>query len=165
MDKNTKTNRDFSVLATKLEPSYPFVDFSPQDFKRYSGEERDFSKKRSRMILSPFQTKVLARVFQKTAFPSALVRNNLSKTIGIPSRNIQIWFQNQRQKVRQKEAIVNKPSDYQNRKLLNIGPLDVLARAAFNNEKGALTILPPPKHSKILYFSDSKNQSKHLRPW
>ena len=164
MDANTKTTKDFNSLATKLDPSYPFVDFSPQDFKRFSSDEKAFSKKRSRMILSPFQTKVLARVFQKTAFPSSLVRNNLSKTIGIPSRNIQIWFQNQRQKIRQKEAIANKSSDFQNRKLRSVGPLDVLARAAFNNEKGTSTVLPPPIHSNIS-FSDQEIQSKHLRPW
>jgi hypothetical protein len=162
MDINIKANKELCCLTTKLDSLFPFVDLSPQDFKRNVSEENSFSKKRSRMILSPFQTKVLTRVFQKTAFPSSAVRNNLSKAPGIPSRNIQIWFQNQRQKIRQRETTVtNSPLDLKNKSHVNIGPLEVLARAAFNNEVGTITVLPSPKTS----FPYLKNQCKHLRPW
>jgi hypothetical protein len=169
MEINFRTNKETGCLAAKDDPSFPFVDFTPQDFKRYSNDEKLFSKKRSRMILSPLQTKVLLRVFQKTAFPSAVVRNNLSKIIGIPSRNIQIWFQNQRQKLRQRETPTSTTSggtlDTQEKKLRAIGPLEVLARAAFKNEIGPVAVLPPPKNAIISGFPALKTSGKHLRPW
>lgn len=50
-----------------------------------------------------FQQAVLRKVFEKTKFPSTDTRNNLSILLDIPTRSIQVWFQNRRQISRRKE--------------------------------------------------------------
>lgn len=46
---------------------------------------------------SPFQTKVLERVFRITNFPSSTTRKDLSLLLSMPEKSIQVWFQNARQ--------------------------------------------------------------------
>lgn len=58
-------------------------------------------KKRCRTIMTPYQSKVLHRVLEHTAFPSTEVREQLARMLGMKPRTVQIWFQNQRQKSRQ----------------------------------------------------------------
>lgn len=58
------------------------------------------NKKRSRVILSNAQQEVLSRVLDVEAFPSKEKRIQLAQQLGIEARTVQIWFQNQRQKVR-----------------------------------------------------------------
>lgn len=70
-------------------------------------EERDESslsksaQKRIRTVMTPHQYKVLRKVLQHTSFPPSELRTQLSKVLNMPSRTIQIWFQNQRQKSKQ----------------------------------------------------------------
>lgn len=58
-------------------------------------------KKRCRTIMTPYQSRVLRRVLDHTAFPSTEVREQLARMLGMKPRTVQIWFQNQRQKSRQ----------------------------------------------------------------
>ncbi|KAI5168647.1 hypothetical protein PAEPH01_0300 [Pancytospora epiphaga] len=46
---------------------------------------------------TPFQVKVLRKLFKITQFPSTATRKDLSILLSIPQRNIQVWFQNMRQ--------------------------------------------------------------------
>lgn len=46
---------------------------------------------------SPFQTKVLERMFGITNFPSSATRKDLSLLLSMPEKSIQVWFQNARQ--------------------------------------------------------------------
>lgn len=46
---------------------------------------------------SPFQTKVLERIFRITNFPSSATRKDLSLLLSMPEKSIQVWFQNARQ--------------------------------------------------------------------
>jgi hypothetical protein len=55
-------------------------------------------KKRSRTVMTPAQSKVLKRYFDINSFPSTEVREELARTLGMKPRTVQIWFQNQRQK-------------------------------------------------------------------
>lgn len=58
-------------------------------------------RKRSRTVLTPFQTRYLQSVLEKTYFPTQIQRDEISRAINVPSRTVQIWFQNQRQKAKQ----------------------------------------------------------------
>lgn len=58
------------------------------------------SKKRKRTVLTVKQHKVLAKFFEACAFPDSEQRISLGKTLNMTPRTVQIWFQNQRQKIR-----------------------------------------------------------------
>ncbi|KAL7318448.1 hypothetical protein PS15m_001691 [Mucor circinelloides] len=66
---------------------------------QYCPSDTDLFKiKRRRATVS--QTQALQRVFEKTAFPSTGLRENLARHLGMPPRTVQIWFQNKRQAAR-----------------------------------------------------------------
>lgn len=59
------------------------------------------TRKRTRTVLTPIQTKYLQKILEKTSFPNQTEREEISREINIPVRTVQIWFQNQRQKAKQ----------------------------------------------------------------
>lgn len=58
------------------------------------------SKRRKRTVLTAKQHRILSKFFLECAFPDAEQRSKLGKALDMTSRTVQIWFQNQRQKVR-----------------------------------------------------------------
>lgn len=60
----------------------------------------EIGKKRVRSSLTAFQQMRLCEAIDKEAFPSKARREELAAELGCPPRTVQIWFQNQRQKVR-----------------------------------------------------------------
>lgn len=58
------------------------------------------SKKRKRTVLTVKQHKVLTKFFEECAFPDSEQRISLGSTLNMTPRTVQIWFQNQRQKIR-----------------------------------------------------------------
>ena len=138
--------------------STPFIDLKPQDFMVQEKAESEQSRKRTRTLMTPFQTRVLKKVLQKTAFPSVALRSNLSKLLGVPGRTIQIWFQNQRQKARQQVQ-------------QRAQPLDVLASVASKTQTVAArqvtlpAILDAKVNGEPLRKQSDKSQGGHLRPW
>lgn len=148
-------NDNEAMMAT------PFIDLKPQDFMLQEKTEGEQGRKRTRTLMSPFQTRVLRRVLQKTAFPSITLRNSLSKLLGVPSRTIQIWFQNQRQKARQQRQCAPEP-------------LDVLASVASKtrNQFTESLLVPSTYFTEPLAPSTyqgvtekTKEVKMHLRPW
>lgn len=65
-------------------------------------EYLNISRKRSRTIMSANQSRILRKVLETTSFPSTELRENLAKILGMKTRTVQIWFQNQRQKAKQR---------------------------------------------------------------
>ena len=59
--------------------------------------------KRTRTIMNLHQNNMLMRYFLANPFPSTEVREGLARRLGVPSRTVQIWFQNQRQKAKNRE--------------------------------------------------------------
>lgn len=58
------------------------------------------SKKRNRVSLTNVQQQTLSHALDINAFPDKEKRAQLAQQLGIEARTVQIWFQNQRQKVR-----------------------------------------------------------------
>lgn len=59
----------------------------------------DYSKiRRKRATVK--QTQALQKVFELTAFPSTILRENLARYLGMSPRTVQVWFQNKRQAAR-----------------------------------------------------------------
>lgn len=57
-------------------------------------------KKRIRTVMTPAQSDSLRRYFQINPFPSSEARASISSSLGMRPRTVQIWFQNQRQKMK-----------------------------------------------------------------
>lgn len=70
------------------------------DDKQDTSENGDIPTKRTRTIMTPEQNNLLMKFFLIDPFPSTEVRKNLAKSLGIRPRTVQIWFQNQRQKTK-----------------------------------------------------------------
>lgn len=82
------------------ESSVPNVDANDL-LARLSGPPR----KRQRIHLTSAQQTRLVQVLETDAFPSKERRSQLATELGIEARTVQIWFQNQRQKVRKTARI------------------------------------------------------------
>lgn len=167
-----------------------FIDLNPQDFERQRLEmEANGAKKRTRTLMTPFQNKILRKVLAKTSFPSASLRNSLSQLLGISSRTIQIWFQNQRQKAKQK-LNVDMASNLRIQQTFGVmpqssyeGSLDILANAAITPATtpsptyGGTALSPMDRschrereeeESSVSSMSCSDNggaKNVHMRPW
>lgn len=57
-------------------------------------------KKRVRTVMTPVQNDALRRYFHINPFPSSEARASISASLGMKPRTVQIWFQNQRQKMK-----------------------------------------------------------------
>ncbi|WVQ76351.1 hypothetical protein IAR50_006016 [Cryptococcus sp. DSM 104548] len=82
-------------------------------------EHRRGKKKRTRALMTHAQQAGLMSLWKKTKFPTSGDREVLGQQIGLTARQVQVWFQNQRQKGR-KTLLVNggvpegeDPADYE----------------------------------------------------
>lgn len=100
------------------------------------------SRRRKRTVLTVKQHKVLAKFFEGCAFPDSEQRVSLGKTLNMTPRTVQIWFQNQRQKIRNQygdskssqyseDDSVETAEDTRRSPPNHIKSLKVLANAAF----------------------------------
>lgn len=85
-------------------------------------------KKRNRTVMSPSQSKVLKNYFLRNMFPSTEAREELAKMLGMKPRTIQIWFQNMRQKNKNRLVCV----DYYDDDWADCKGLHALAEIASN---------------------------------
>ncbi|KAJ1970225.1 hypothetical protein IWQ62_000052 [Dispira parvispora] len=69
-------------------------------------EELRNRKRRTRTVTSPEQTELLMQVLRQTSFPSTEVRERLASMLGMTPRAVQVWFQNQRQKAKNRRRAV-----------------------------------------------------------
>ncbi|KAI5190647.1 hypothetical protein NECID01_1088 [Nematocida sp. AWRm77] len=68
--------------------------------KPYVLPNGEIYKKRIRTVMSPAQSNALKKYFKTNPFPSAEARGVISEVLGMRPRTVQIWFQNQRQKMK-----------------------------------------------------------------
>ncbi|KAJ1678113.1 hypothetical protein EV182_004749, partial [Spiromyces aspiralis] len=65
-------------------------------------QQQQLTRPRKRKTLTFYQIRVLNRVMERTAYPSRELRDRIATYLQIPQRNIQVWFQNQRQKSKER---------------------------------------------------------------
>ncbi|EIN06522.1 homeobox-domain-containing protein [Punctularia strigosozonata HHB-11173 SS5] len=103
-----------------------------QRFEQPVMGEPPAKKKRTRMLLTPYQSSVLNALFSQSRFPTTAMREEVGRSIGLSARKVQIWFQNQRQKAKrprsQGTASSNQPPQYG--PFTNAPPMDPEAAGA-----------------------------------
>lgn len=82
-------------ITVQKQKNCKFIDSTNEILKSFKN-----GPKRSRIKLSTFQVNELERSFSESPHPSQQVKEELEERLSIPIKNIQIWYQNRRAKVK-----------------------------------------------------------------
>lgn len=96
-------DRDKEDAAQEVKAELPFMVNSEESIlgdKPFVLSNGTIYKKRIRTVMTPAQSESLKKYFQVNNFPSTEMREAISNALGMKPRTVQIWFQNQRQKMK-----------------------------------------------------------------
>ncbi|GAA5832824.1 hypothetical protein JCM5353_008346 [Sporobolomyces roseus] len=97
-------------------PSFRFIDVS-HNLKRTNvvstATFRDFDQAKRRKVISSRQLDRLLEVFSQSDTPSLEIRDRLGSELGMSNREVQVWFQNRRAKVKRERQLQDSASTSQ----------------------------------------------------
>jgi len=86
--ENTAIIGDDEIITDEIEES------------EQGGNEAHNREVKRRRRLTPEETRILSEIYEHTQKPNSVLRNRLAQELGMSSRQIQIWFQNRRAKIK-----------------------------------------------------------------
>lgn len=114
-------------------------------------------KKRNRISMTAQQQRILLIELDRNAFPSKEYRDKLANDLGLEPKSIQIWFQNQRQRVRKSARMERQHQEYDQRQksFTGVGGWTSWKPYPITGDKSCITA--PPASPRLMYSGPDKS--------